>query len=258
MLTKRIIPCLDCDLGVSGGRVVKGVKFKEIKYAGEPAELAAKYSREGADEIVFLDITASHERRATMADVIRKTAEEVFIPLTVGGGIRSVEDIKRILDAGADKVSLNTAAVKNPELIKDASKKYGSQCIVVAIDSKRTGNTPSGNECSIYGGRTLTGKDTLEWSEKAQELGAGEILLTSMDRDGVKTGYDLGLTKMVSESVSIPVIASGGVGEPRHILEAFTVGCADAALAASIFHYNEYPIPEVKKYLKENGVAVRV
>jgi cyclase len=258
MLTKRIIPCLDCDLTVPAGRVVKGVKFKQIKYAGEPAELAARYCRDGADEIVFLDITASHERRETMVHVIEKTSEEVFMPLTVGGGIKSNDEIQKILKAGADKVSINTAAIKNPPFVKESSKKFGSQCIVVAIDSKRTGNTPSGHECSIYGGREMTGVDTLEWARKVEELGAGEILLTSMDRDGTKEGFDLELTKLISTSVSIPVIASGGVGEPKHILEAFTKGAADAALAASIFHFSEYPIPEVKKYLEEHGVAVRL
>ncbi len=258
MLTKRIIPCLDCDLTVPQGRVVKGVKFKQIKYAGEPAELAAKYSRDGADEIVFLDITASHERRETMVHVIEKTSEEVFMPLTVGGGIRTNQDIQRILKAGADKVGVNTAAIKRPDFVKDASKKFGSQCIVVAIDSKRTDNTPSGHECSIYGGREMTGVDTLEWAKQVEELGAGEILLTSMDRDGTKEGFDLELTRLVSEAAGIPVIASGGVGKPKHMLDAFTEGKADAALAASIFHFDEYPIPVVKKYLKEHGVAVRI
>jgi imidazole glycerol-phosphate synthase subunit HisF len=258
MLSKRIIPCLDCDLAVPQGRVVKGVRFREIRYAGEPAQLAAKYSREGADEIVLLDITASHERRETMAHVIEKTSEDVFMPLTVGGGIRTNGDVQRMLKAGADKVSINTSAIKNPPFIREAARKFGSQCIVVAIDSKRTGKTPSGHEASIYGGREMTGVDTLEWALKAEEYGAGEILLTSMDRDGVKTGYDLELTRLVSEAVGIPVIASGGVGEPRHILEAFTKGKADAALAASIFHFEEHPIGAVKAYLAENGVNVRL
>jgi imidazole glycerol-phosphate synthase subunit HisF len=258
MLSKRIIPCLDCDLAVPEGRVVKGVRFKEIRYAGEPAELAAKYSREGADEIVFLDITASHERRDSMAHVIEKTSEEVFMPLTVGGGIRTNDDIQRMLKAGADKVSINTSAIKNPQFVMEASRRFGSQCIVVAIDSKRTGATASKHECSIFGGRQMTGIDTLEWARKVEALGAGEILLTSMDRDGVKTGYDLELTRVVSEALTIPVIASGGVGEPKHILEAFTKGKADAALAASIFHFNEHPIGEVKRYLAEKGVAVRL
>ena len=257
MLAKRIIPCLDCDLAVPEGRVVKGVKFKEICYAGEPAQLAARYSLEGADELIFLDITASHERRGTMVHVIEKTSENVFIPLTVGGGIRTNDDIQRMLKAGADKVSINTAAIKDPPFVREASRKFGNQCIVVAIDSKRSAATPSGHECSIYGGRQMTGVDTLEWAKRVEELGAGEIMLTSMDRDGVKTGYDLELTRLVSEALAIPVIASGGVGEPKHILEAFTQGKADAALAASIFHFGEYSIGGVKRYLADNDVAVR-
>ncbi|MCX6694801.1 MAG: imidazole glycerol phosphate synthase subunit HisF [Candidatus Altiarchaeota archaeon] len=258
MLAKRIIPCLDCDLSVPEGRVVKGVRFKQIRYAGVPWELAERYSRESADEIVFLDITASHERRETMVRVIEKTAENVFIPLTVGGGIRTAGDMQKILRAGADKTTINTAAIKNPKLVTEGSRKFGNQCIVVAIDSKRTENTKSGHECFIYGGREPTGIDTLEWALRVQDLGAGEIMLTSMDRDGTKEGFDLELTKLISESVSIPVIASGGVGNPQHILEAFTKGKADAALAASIFHYNEYPIMDVKKLLKENGIPVRL
>ncbi len=258
MLTKRIIPCLDCDLSVPEGRVVKGVKFKQIRYAGVPWELAEKYSREGADEIIFLDITASHERRGTMIDVIEKTSEEVFMPLTVGGGIRTTKDMKKMLRAGADKITINTAAIKDPNLVADGAKQFGNQCIVVAIDSKNTGNTPSSHECSIYGGRKMTGIDTLEWAVKIEELGAGEIMLTSMDRDGTKEGFDLELTRLISKSVSIPVIASGGVGEPKHMMEAFTKGKADAALAASIFHYDEYPIPVVKEYLRKNNVPVRI
>jgi len=270
MLTKRIIPCLDCDLSVPEGRVVKGVRFKRIRYAGEPPELAKKYSEQGADEIVFLDITASHERRQSMIDVIKRTAEEVFIPLTVGGGIRSTLDIRKILNAGADKISINTAAIKNPELVKEASKVFGGQCIVIAIDAKRNYNieegrtivsTPEGDcwfECSMYGGRKMTGVDVVEWAKKIEELGAGDIMLTSMDRDGTKEGFDLELTRTISEAVNIPVIASGGVGNPRHIYEAFTIGKADAALAASIFHFNEYPIPEVKMYLRDKGVEVRL
>jgi len=257
MLAKRIIPCLDCDLSVSEGRVVKGVRFKEIRYAGVPWELAKRYSDEGADEIVFLDITASHERRETMVHVIEKTAANVFIPLTVGGGIKSTDDIQRILRAGADKISLNTAAIKNPKLVSEGARKFGDQCIVVAVDSKRTGRTKSGHEAFIYGGREPTGLDTLEWVRKVAKLGAGEILLTSMDRDGTKDGYDLELTRTVSEAVSIPVIASGGVGTPQHILEAFTKGKADAALAASIFHYNEYGIREVKEFLFKHHIPVR-
>ena len=258
MLAKRIIPCLDCDLSVPEGRVVKGVRFKEIRYAGVPWELAKRYSDEGADEIVFLDITASHERRETMVHVIEKTAENVFIPLTVGGGIKSTGEMQRILRAGADKITVNTAAIKNPKLVSEGSRKFGNQCIVVAIDSKRTAKTGSGHECYIYGGREPTGVDTLEWAKKVEKLGAGEIMLTSMDRDGTKDGFDLELTKLISENVSIPVIASGGVGNPQHILEAFTKGKADAALAASIFHYNEYSIKAVKDYLSAKGVPVRL
>lgn len=244
-------------MSVPEGRVVKGIRFKQIRYAGVPWELARRYSEEGADEIVFLDITASHERRETMADVIEKTAEQVFIPLTVGGGIKSVADMQKILRVGADKITVNTAAIKKPSIVKEGSRKFGSQCIVVAVDSKRSGKTKSGHECYIYGGRQETGLDTLEWARKVEKLGAGEIMLTSMDRDGTKDGYDLELTKLVSENVSIPVIASGGVGNPKHILEAFTKGKADAALAASIFHYNEYGIKQVKEYLRVNGVKVR-
>jgi cyclase len=258
MLTKRIIPCLDCDLSVPEGRVVKGVKFKQIRYAGVPWELAKRYSGEGADELVFLDITASHERRESMLHVIEKTAEQVFIPLTVGGGVRTAADMKKTLRAGADKISLNTAAIKKPGLVAEGAKKFGSQCIVVAIDSKKTDKTKSGHEAFIYGGREPTGLDTLEWAKKVERLGAGEILLTSMDKDGTKEGFDLELTKLISENVGIPVIASGGVGTPKHMLEAFTKGKADAALAASIFHYNEYGIAEVKSYLRRNGVPVRI
>ncbi|MBU4201977.1 MAG: imidazole glycerol phosphate synthase subunit HisF [Candidatus Altiarchaeales archaeon] len=255
MLTKRIIPCLDCDLSVPEGRVVKGIKFKQIKHAGEPAELARRYSEDGADELVFLDITASHERRETMIHVIEETAKEVFIPLTVGGGIKSTGDMKKILRAGADKISINTAAIQNPDLVSEGAREFGNQCIVVAIDAKREGDSW---KCYIYGGRERTEVDAVEWAKKVEELGAGEILLTSMDRDGTKDGYDLELTRAISEAVNIPVIASGGVGKPEHIVEAFTKGKADAALAASIFHYEEYPIPEVKKYLKEKGIPVRL
>jgi len=258
MLTKRIIPCLDCDLSVPEGRVVKGIKFKQIRYAGVPWELAKRYYEEGADEIVFLDITASHERRETMVHVIEKTAEEVFIPLTVGGGIRTTEDMKRILRAGADKITVNTAAIKKPELIQEGATQFGSQCMVVAIDSKRSGKTPSGHECYIYGGREPTGLDTLAWARKCESLGAGEFMLTSMDRDGTKEGFDLELTKLITEAVSIPVIASGGVGTPEHILEAFTKGKADAALAASIFHFKECSIQEVKEYLRDRDIPVRI
>lgn len=258
MLTKRIIPCLDCDLSIPEGRVVKGIKFKEIKYAGRPEILAEKYYKEGADEIVFLDITASYEKRRTMINVIEKTSEKVFIPLTVGGGIKSVEDINKILNAGADKVAINTSAVKNPKIIAESSKIFGSQCIVVAIDAKKTEKTASGYEVFIYGGREGTGIDAVEWAKKAESLGAGEILLTSMDKDGTKEGYDINLTKEISEKLTIPVIASGGVGSPEHIYEVFKKTKSEAALAASIFHFDEYPIPEVKKFLKEKGINVRI
>ncbi len=236
--------------------MVKGVRFREIRYAGDPVELASRYSRECADEIVFLDITASHERRETMVDVIEKTAREVFIPLTVGGGIRSTADMKRVLRAGADKITVNTSAIKNPSLVEEGSSLFGSQCIVVAIDAKSCGEGIW--ECFIYGGREPAGVDALEWAQRVEELGAGEIMLTSMDRDGTKEGFDIELISSISEAVNIPVIASGGVGTPHHILEAFREGKADAALAASIFHFNEYPIPEVKKYLSEHGVPVRL
>ncbi len=255
MLTKRIIPCLDCDLSVPQGRVVKGIRFKEIKYAGDPVERAEHYYKEGADEIVFLDITASSDRRGTMWDVLERTTEKVFIPVTLGGGIREVDDINKALKAGADKVSMNTAAVENPKLISEGSKRFGDQCIVVAIDAKRTGDSWN---VWTYGGRKDTGLDVIEWSKKVQDLGAGEILLTSMDADGVKTGYDLDLTRTISEAVSIPVIASGGAGEPKHLLDAFKEGKADAALAASIFHFDEYSIRSVKEYLQENGVPMRL
>ncbi|MEA1924476.1 MAG: imidazole glycerol phosphate synthase subunit HisF [Candidatus Altiarchaeota archaeon] len=255
-LTKRIIPCLDCDLSVPNGRVVKGVRFREIRYAGEPVELANRYSREGADELVFLDITASHERRGTMVDVIEKTAREVFIPLTVGGGIRSTADMKKVLRAGADKITVNTSAIKNPSLVEAGASLFGSQCIVVAIDAKSRGD--GSWECFVYGGREPTGVDVVEWARRVEDLGAGEIMLTSMDRDGTKEGFDIELTSSISEAVNIPVIASGGVGTPQHMLEAFREGKADAALAASIFHFNEYPIPEIKKYLSEHGVPVRL
>ena len=278
MLAKRIIPCLDCDLAVPQGRVVKGVEFKQIRYAGVPWELAAKYDEQGADEIVFLDITASHERRETMVNVVRKTAENVFIPLTVGGGVRSVEDARKLFLAGADKVSINTAAIKNPKLVAEISKFFGSQACVVAIDAKRrylsaeeveraekegkivveTAQGPCWFECSIYGGRKFTGIDAIKWAEEVEALGAGEILLTSMDRDGTKDGYDIELTKAVSERVSIPIIASGGCGSPEHFEEVFKKTKASAALAASIFHYGEYSIGEIKRYLKSKGIPVRL
>ena len=274
MLTKRIIPWLDCDLQVPEGRVVKGVEFKEIKYAGNPVDLATRYYEEGADEIVILDITASYERRQTMADVIKRLTENVFIPICVGGGIRKVDNYIDMLKAGADKCSTNTAAIKNPQLLTDASKVVGSQAVVIGIDAKRRyvdspSEAPDKNvietdkgfcwfDCSIYGGREFTGIDAIDWAVKCQDLGAGEILLTSMDGDGTKAGYDLDLTKAINDAVDIPVIASGGVGEPKHILEAFEVSDASAALAASIFHFNEYPIQDVKQFLFENGVSVRL
>ena len=274
MLTKRIIPCLDCDLQVPEGRVVKGVEFKQIRYAGNPVELATKYYEDGADEIVILDITASHERRGTMVDVIERLTENVFIPICVGGGIRKVEDYTRMLKAGADKCSTNTAAIHNPQLLTDASKVVGSQAVVIGIDAKRRYveedkeaakgktivDTDQGEvwfDCSIYGGREFTGMDAIAWAQECQDRGAGEVLLTSMDGDGTKDGYDLVLTKAINDNVDIPVIASGGVGNPQHILEAFEIADASAALAASIFHFDEYPVPVVKKFLKEKGIPIR-
>jgi cyclase len=252
VLTKRIIPCLD----VTGGRVVKGTNFINLRDAGDPVELAAFYDREGADELVFLDITASHEGRKTVLDMVYRTAGEVFIPYTVGGGISSLEDIRAMLSAGADKVSINTAAVKNPQLIEEASAKFGSQCIVVAVDARRAG--PDSWEVYIHGGRTPTGIDALEWVRRVEALGAGEILLTSMDRDGTKDGYDLELTGAVARAVRIPVIASGGVGNLQHIADGLAEGEADAALAASIFHFGEYSIRQVKEFLREQGIPVRM
>lgn len=252
MLTKRIIPCLD----VKGGRVVKGVKFVNLRDAGDPAELGALYDREGADELVFLDITASVEEREVMFDVVRRTAEHVFIPLTIGGGISSLKHIRELLLSGADKVSLNTAAVANPELVRQAALEFGSQCIVVAVDARRV----SGGKWEVYthSGQRATGRDVLEWVKEVERLGAGELLLTSMDRDGTKDGYDLELTRAVVDAVNIPVIASGGAGNPEHIYEGLAVAGADAALAASIFHYGEYSIREVKQYLASRGVSVRL
>ena len=251
MLAKRIIPCLD----VHEGRVVKGTNFIQLRDAGDPVELAAYYDREGADELVFLDISASAEGRETMIDVVRRTAEEVFIPLTIGGGLRSLEDIRRMLRAGADKVSLNTSAVQNPRLIEEGAFAFGSQCIVVAIDARST--APGKWEVYIHGGRTPTGLDALKWAAEAERLGAGEILLTSMDRDGTKAGYDLELTRAVSRAVSLPVIASGGVGSLEHLAEGLGSGEADAVLAASIFHYREYSIADAKSYLRARGIPVR-
>ena len=253
MLTKRIIPCLD----VAAGRVVKGVNFINLRDAGDPVELAEFYNAEGADELVFLDITASHERRNTMLDVLKRTAERVFIPVTVGGGIRSVDDIRATLAAGADKTSLNTAAVQNPEVLHNGAEQFGSQCIVLAIDALSNLSLPSGYEVFIHGGRTPTGKDVREWAQQGVSLGAGEILLTSMDRDGTQHGYDLTLTAMVSKAVSVPVIASGGVGTLTHFYEGLTLGGADAALAASIFHFGQFRIREVKDYLIERGLTIR-
>ncbi|BCL84367.1 imidazole glycerol phosphate synthase cyclase subunit [Ktedonobacteria bacterium brp13] len=253
MLTKRIIPCLD----VKNGRVVKGVSFVNLRDAGDPVELAAFYNQEGADEVTFLDITASYEGRATMLDVVRRTAERVFIPVTVGGGIRSVEDIRATLGAGADKTSLNTAAVQNPELITAGSEQFGAQCIVLAIDARSNPEMPSGYEVYIHGGRTPTGRDVLEWAQRGIELGAGEILLTSMDRDGTRRGYDLILNAMISTAVTVPVIASGGVGTLEHMYEGLTEGGADAVLAASIFHFGEFSIRNAKEYLQAKGVIVR-
>jgi imidazole glycerol-phosphate synthase subunit HisF len=252
LLTKRIVPCLDVNMG----RVVKGVNFVNLKDVGDPVEIAEFYNKEGADELVFLDITATHEGRKTMIDVVERTAEKVFIPLTVGGGISDIEDFKNILRAGADKVSINSSAIRDPELIKRAADRFGSQCVVVAIDGKMR-EDKSGWNVFISGGRIDTGLDAIEWAKKAESLGAGEILLTSMDADGTKAGYDIKLTKAITEAVNIPVIASGGCGNLEHFHEAFTQSGADAALAASLFHYRELSIGQVKDYLKEKGVEVR-
>jgi cyclase len=253
MLTKRIIPCLD----VADGRVVKGVNFVNLRDAGDPVELAAFYDQEGADEVVFLDIKASYENRATILDVVRRTAEQVFIPITVGGGIRTVEDIRTTLGAGADKTSLNTSAVLHPGLITAGSEQFGAQCIVLAIDARANADMPSGYEIYVHGGRTATGLDAVEWAERGVALGAGEILLTSMDRDGTKQGYDLTLTAKIANAVTVPVIASGGVGTLEHFYTGLTLGGADAVLAASIFHFGEYRVRDVKQYLSEKGVVVR-
>lgn len=252
MLAKRIIPCLD----VHNGRVVKGINFVNLRDAGDPVELAAYYDKEGADELVFLDISASFEQRKTIVDVVKETAKEVFIPFAVGGGIRNIDDIRTILNAGADKVSINSAAIKEPSLITEGALKFGSQCIVLAIDARMKAG--GGWEVYINGGKTPTGIDALEWGKKVQELGAGEVLLTSMDKDGTKNGYDIPLTSTFSEMLSIPVIASGGAGNLEHLYEACADGKADAVLCASIFHYREYTIKEAKEYLHNKGVAIRL
>ena len=268
MLTKRIIPCLDVD----GGRVVKGVSFVELRDAGDPAELAAFYDQQGGDELVFLDITASSDSRDTMVDVVQRVSEQVFIPLTVGGGVRSVEDVRQMLKAGADKVGMNTAAVNNPELVKQGAAAFGNQCIVVAIDAKRVSSSEEGpvledaglalddsSKWQVYthGGRTPVGLDAVKWAIRAVELGAGEILLTSMDEDGQLSGYDLDLTRAISEALPVPVIASGGAGELEHLYQALDQGKADAVLAASIFHFGTFTIDQAKEYLKGKGVPVR-
>jgi cyclase len=268
MLTKRIIPCLDVD----AGRVVKGTSFVNLRDAGDPAELADVYNREGGDELVFLDITASSDSRDTMVDVVRRVSQQVFIPLTVGGGIRNIDDIRRMLQAGADKVSVNTAAVNNPSLVSQGAARFGNQCIVVAIDAKRVSpgaikSRPRGRDLSLtpdsrwevytHGGRTPTGLDAVRWAERVVELGAGEILLTSMDADGHLAGYDLELTRAVSQAVTVPVIASGGAGELEHLYQAFAVGKADAVLAASIFHFGTYTIAQAKDYLARRGIPTR-
>jgi cyclase len=271
-LAKRIIPCLDCDLAVPQGRVIKGIRFKQHVYAGDPAERARLYDEQGADEITFLDVTASSERRETMVNVVERTTDEVFIPVTVGGGIRKVEDFVRMLRAGADKCSVTTAALQNPGLITRAAEVVGSQAVVVSIDAQRrdapdggrgkhivdTPMGPSWYECWVYGGREGTGVDAVEWAVEAEDRGAGEILLNSIETDGMQSGYDCSLTSTVSRLLSIPVIASGGCGEPEHFLEAFRDGGADAALAASIFHFDEYTVGEVKDYLSQRGIRVRI
>ena len=259
MLSKRIIPCLD----VKDGRVVKGVNFVNLRDAGDPVEVAQRYNDEGADELTFLDITASHERRKIMLHVVQRTAETVFMPLTVGGGVREIQDIRALLNAGADKVSINTAAVDRPEFVKEAAERFGAQCTVVAIDAKRKRPAPGASadepawEVYVHGGRTPTGIDAVEWAQRMEAYGSGEILLTSMDRDGTKAGYDIALTRAIADAVSIPVIASGGVGNLEHIYDGLTQGRADAALAASIFHYQEYTIRDCKAFLAERGVRVR-
>jgi len=253
-LAKRIIPCLDVD----NGRVVKGVQFVDIRDAGDPVEIARRYDEQGADELTFLDITASHEDRETMVHVVEEVAGQVFIPLTVGGGIRKVEDIRRMLNAGADKVAINTAAVHNPEFVREAAERFGSQCIVVAIDAKQVSADPARWEIFTHGGRKPTGIDAIDWARRMVDYGAGEILLTSMDRDGTKAGFDLPLTRAVSDAVSVPVIASGGVGNLDHLVEGILEGHADAVLAASIFHFGEYTIEQAKRRMAEAGIEVRL
>ncbi|AWI78217.1 imidazole glycerol phosphate synthase subunit HisF [Parazoarcus communis] len=252
MLAKRIIPCLD----VSAGRVVKGVNFVELRDAGDPVEIAKRYDEQGADEITFLDITASSDARDIILHVVEQVADQVFIPLTVGGGVRTVDDVRRLLNAGADKVSINTAAVNNPQVVHDASSKVGSQCIVVAIDAKQT--APGKWQVFTHGGRNNTGLDAIEWAQRVEALGAGEILLTSMDRDGTKAGFDLGLTRAVSDAVRIPVIASGGVGTLEHLSEGVSTGRADAVLAASIFHFGQHTVREAKELMRSHGIEVRL
>jgi len=244
-------------MDIREGRVVKGVHFVNIRDAGDPVMLAKEYNRQGADELVFLDINASHEKRKTTVELVKNVAKQVFIPFAVGGGISTLEDIRQILSAGADKVSINTSAVENPDFIKQSSAKFGSQCIVVAIDARKNAEMPSGYEVVIYGGRKGSSKDAVLWAKQSEQLGAGEILLTSMERDGTKLGFDLPITRKISESVRIPIIASGGVGELRHFVEAFAEGKADAALAASIFHYKEYTVKDIKDYCRKNKIAVR-
>jgi cyclase len=262
MLARRIIPCLD----VKDGRVVKGVNFIGLRDAGDPVEVAQRYDDEGADELTFLDITASHERRRIILDVVARTAETVFMPLTVGGGVREIQDVRDLLNAGADKVSINTAAVQNPDFVRTAAEKFGSQCIVVAVDAKRISSDHEPRATSheqswqvyIHGGRTPTGLDAIEWAQRMESYGAGEILLTSMDRDGTKEGYDIPLTRAIADAVRVPVIASGGVGTLEHIYQGLTAGGATAALAASIFHYREYTVRQCKEYLAARGVPVRL
>lgn len=257
MLAKRIIPCLD----VTDGRVVKGVNFLELRDAGDPVEIARRYDEQGADELTFLDITASSDNRGLILHIIEEVASQVFIPLTVGGGVREVEDVRRLLNAGADKVSINTSAVMNPQLVADAAGRFGSQCIVVAIDAKQVGVDASGQprwEVFTHGGRKETGLDAVEWARKMVGLGAGELLVTSMDRDGTKIGFNLGLNKAISDAVDVPMIASGGVGNLQHLVDGVKLGGADAVLAASIFHYGEYTVREAKEYMRDHGIEVRL